>query len=185
MSKLKDWKLGECRIKLHVVLESGTQLEYYLPHCTPAQGARAIALATEIVKSRPDSKAYPKLNVSGCNYRAEDDKREWKCDHCERRTPKGDLKAVPANAVCMFNNLCSECRDKLGWTDEKLEAHWAKVRAIAKDFMEAGPQGFDVNVEQRTPCPVCKGTGFNHGSCCRKCEGSMSITVNKEGFEKP
>lgn len=25
------------------------------------------------------------------------------------------------------------------------------------------------------PCPNCKGTGFVHDSCCRVCEGSMSI----------
>jgi DnaJ-class molecular chaperone len=75
---------------------------------------------------------------------------------------------VPANAVCLFNNLCQKCRDNLGWTDEKLEAHWAKFKA-----------------EERTPCPTCEGKGFINGSCCRKCEGSMSLTINKEGFEKP
>jgi hypothetical protein len=33
-------------------------------------------------------------------------------------------------------------------------------KAIAKDFLEAGPLGFTVNVEERTPCPMCVGMGF-------------------------
>lgn len=28
---------------------------------------------------------------------------------------------------------------------------------------------------ERKPCPDCNGTGFVHGACCRRCEGSMSI----------
>jgi RecJ-like exonuclease len=27
----------------------------------------------------------------------------------------------------------------------------------------------------RIPCPTCNGTGFVHNSCCRTCEGTMSI----------
>ena len=38
---------------------------------------------------------------------------------------------------------------------------------------------------ERTPCPQCEGKGFINGSCCRTCQGSMSIPINKEGFEKP
>lgn len=32
MSKLKDWKPDEYRVKIHLVTPQGSQLEYYLPH---------------------------------------------------------------------------------------------------------------------------------------------------------
>jgi hypothetical protein len=86
-----------------------------------------------------------------------------------------EIATTPPNKAKKYPRVYS---DGCAITTEKPDP-----KAIAKDFLEAGPLGFTVNVEERTPCPTCEGKGFINGSCCRKCEGSMSI--NKEGFEKP
>jgi hypothetical protein len=54
----------------------------------------------------------------------------WKCDECGKLTPKMDLKPVPTGSDArLANNLCPECRERYGWTDDKLQRHWDWFRS--------------------------------------------------------
>lgn len=69
MSKLKDWRPGEFRVKIHLVTPKGSQLEYYLPHVQPDLGDKVIDLATKIVESHPmPVKAYPRIHGERTTY---------------------------------------------------------------------------------------------------------------------
>jgi len=57
-------------------------------------------------------------------------KPDRECDHCGVHVPVGDLRNVPADAVCLVNACCGKCCAALGWTDEKLEDYWKRWRAM-------------------------------------------------------
>jgi hypothetical protein len=59
---------------------------------------------------------------------------------------------------------------------------WDRARRDeAQRLVAAGMRMITVS-DEREPCDACNGTGFVHGSCCRRCEGSMSRP--KKGDEK-
>ncbi len=53
----------------------------------------------------------------------------YECDHCGVTALQEELKAVPADATRLTNDLCGKCRADLGWTDEKIDTVWDRIRA--------------------------------------------------------
>lgn len=54
MKTFKDWKPGECRVKIEVLSPKGTVLDAYLPHLSEMQGMGFIALMNEAMHSEKD-----------------------------------------------------------------------------------------------------------------------------------
>lgn len=72
--------------------------------------------------------------------------------------------------------------------DEKKFREIMVAERLGESWFKQAPQRarryFTMYIEEwrkqhqpRTSCPDCNGTGFVHGTCCRKCEGSMSLLV--------
>lgn len=65
----------------------------------------------------------------------------WECDHCGKTTSRDELRAVPANAVCLSSALCRDCRTKLGWTDEAPERwHEQTQKALSRSLQRIALQ---------------------------------------------
>lgn len=57
--RFKDWQPGEFRVKIQIVTDKGSRLDYYLPHTSPELGQKAIDLGTEIVTAFADGPITP------------------------------------------------------------------------------------------------------------------------------
>lgn len=67
--------------------------------------------------------------------------------------------------------------DEADTVSAKPKPRRCKYAIRCSDAIKAGAKP---KPKPRMPCPKCKGTGFLYGSCCPKCEGSMSIEVPAE-----
>jgi len=92
-----------------------------------------------------------------------------------RQLPRGYENAA-RHIVGALNEIGREpepcgavCPEQPDWVCGRSAGHTGRHESAYGDWYD-----------EREPCVACNGTGFVHGECCRRCEGSMSRP--KEGF---
>jgi len=79
-------------------------------------------------------------------------------------------EAHHAHADAVRRKRCGAvCSEQPSWVCSRPQGHTGRHESYD------GGDWYD----EREPCEACNGTGFVHGSCCRRCGGSMSLP--KEG----